>query len=45
MEFFTKGLPDPAVYAKECDDLTEEADRLTAERDSLTSQMNGTREQ
>lgn len=45
MAFFTKGLLDPAVYAQECDDLTEEAERLTAERDSLTTQMNGNREQ
>ena len=45
MDFFTKGLLDPAVYAQECDDLTEEAERMTAERDSLTTQMNGNREQ
>ena len=45
MQFFTKGLLDPAVYAEESDDLTEEADRLTSERDSLTIQMNGNRDQ
>lgn len=45
VEFFTKGLLEPAVYTQECNGLTEEAERLTAERDSVTTQMSGNRDQ
>lgn len=41
MQFFTKGLLDPAVYEEETDGLFREADRLTAERDAITSSING----
>lgn len=43
MQFFTKGLLDPAVYKEETDELSREADRLTAERDAITSSINGKR--
>lgn len=43
-QFFTKGLLDPAVYAKESDALTEEAQRLTDEQNTLTLQVSGSHE-
>lgn len=45
MQFFTKGLLDPAVYAEESDMLSEEEHRLSAERDSLSGKMSGNYEQ
>lgn len=45
LQFFSKGLLDPAVYAEENDALSEEERRLTSEKDVLSSQMCGTYEQ
>ena len=45
MQFFTKGLLDPAVYAEETDALVEEERRLTEEKDALSNQMSGSYEQ
>lgn len=45
LQFFTKGLLDPAVYAEENDALDEENARLNAEKDALSMQMSGSREQ
>lgn len=45
LQFFTKGLLDPAVYAEENDALDEENGRLIAEKDALSMQMSGSREQ
>lgn len=45
LQFFTKGLLDPAVYAEENDALDEENARLNAEKDTLSLQMSGSREQ
>ncbi len=45
LQFFTKGLLDPAVYAEENDALDEENARLNAEKYTLSLQMSGSREQ
>lgn len=45
LQFFSKGLLDPAVYAEESDLLSEDDARLTAEKDSLSLQMSGSHEQ
>ena len=45
MQFFTKGLLDPAVYAEENDALAEEERQLTEEKDVLSNQMSGSYEQ
>ena len=45
LQFFTKGLLDPAVYAEENDALDEENARLNTEKDALSMQMSGSREQ
>ena len=45
LQFFSKGLLDPAVYAEENDALAEEERRLTSEKDVLSGQMCGTYEQ
>lgn len=45
LQFFTKGLLDPAVYTEENEALNEEDARLKAEKDSLTTQVSGSHEQ
>lgn len=45
LQFFTKGLLDPAVYTEENEALNEEDTGLKAEKDSLTTQMSGSHEQ
>ena len=45
MQFFTKGLLDPAVYAEESDALGDEERRLSAEKDLLSGQMSGSYDQ
>lgn len=45
MQFFTKGLLDPAIYAEENDALSEEERRLTAEKELLSGQMSGSHDQ
>lgn len=45
MQFFTKGLLDPAVYAEENDALADEERRLTSEKELLSGQMSGSHEQ
>ncbi len=45
LQFFSKGLLDPAVYAEESDLLSEDDERLTAEKDSLSIRMSGSHEQ
>lgn len=37
----TKGYLEPAVYTKECNELSAEADRLAAEKDRLVKEING----
>ncbi len=39
MQFFTKGLLDPAVYAEESDALGDEERRLSVEKDMLSGQI------
>ena len=41
LQFFTKGLLDPAVYAEEKNALFDAERRLSAEKDALSCQMNG----
>ncbi len=45
LQFFTKGLLDPAVYTEENEALNEDDTRLKAEKDSLTTQVSGSHEQ
>ena len=45
LQFFTKGLLDPAVYAEENDALDKENACLNVEKDTLSIQMSGSREQ
>ena len=45
MQFFTKGLLDPAVYAEENDILADEECRLTSEKEMLSGQMSGSHDQ
>lgn len=45
LQFFSKSLLDPAVYAEENDVLLEEERRLIAEKNVLSSQMSGGYEQ
>lgn len=45
LQFFSKGLLDPAVYAEESDLLSADDARLTAEKNSLSLQMSGSHEQ
>ncbi len=45
MQFFTKGLLDPAVYAEENDALADEESRLTSEKEMLSGQMSGSHDQ
>ena len=45
MQFFAKGLLDPAVYTEENAALNEEDVRLKAEKESLTTQVSGSHDQ
>lgn len=45
MQFFTKGLLDPAVYAEENDALADEESRLTSEKEMLSGRMSGSHDQ
>lgn len=45
LQFFSKGLLDPAVYAQENDALMEDEKRLVAEKGMLSSQISGGHEQ
>lgn len=45
LQFFTKGLLDPAVYTEENEALNEEDARLKAEKESLTTQVSGSHDQ
>lgn len=45
LQFFSKGLLDPAIYAEENDLLNEEASRLAAEKNYLSMQVSGNHEQ
>lgn len=45
LQFFTKGLLDPAVYTEENEALNEEDARLKAEKGSLTTQVSGSHDQ
>ena len=45
LQFFSKGLLDPAVYAEENDLLNEEERRVAAEKDTLSMQVSGSHEQ
>lgn len=45
LQFFTKGLLDPAVYTEENEALNEEDARLKTEKESLTTQVSGSHDQ
>lgn len=45
MQFFTKGLLDPALYAEENDALADEECRLTSEKEHISEQMLGSHDQ